>query len=338
MTRLLLIAVFAAVLSTICFAQNAPRWFKGNTHTHTSNSDGDSAPEVVVKWYAENGYNFLFITDHEFITRESPLNERFGKPQQFLVIEGQEVTDSVNKKPYHMNGLGISSVVMPQKGPSPVESLQSNIDRVIGAGGVGQLNHPNFGWALTAAEIRQLRGLTMMEIYNGHPLVNNLGGGGSPSAEEIWDQLLSSGMKIYGAGTDDSHHFREPGNRLPLGPGQLPIYATPGQAWIYVRAAQLNKADILDSIRKGDFYASTGVELEKLETSADKISIAVKPQSWSRYRIDFIGKNGRVLRSFPTASAEYKIRGNEGYVRAKVFESNGAMAWTQPVFANAKIR
>ena len=27
------------------------RWYKGNTHTHTTYSDGDSPPEVVVDWY-----------------------------------------------------------------------------------------------------------------------------------------------------------------------------------------------------------------------------------------------------------------------------------------------
>jgi hypothetical protein len=33
------------------------RWYKGNTHTHTVNSDGDSTPDEVVRWYREHGYN-----------------------------------------------------------------------------------------------------------------------------------------------------------------------------------------------------------------------------------------------------------------------------------------
>ncbi|MEZ5285927.1 MAG: hypothetical protein R2712_14190 [Vicinamibacterales bacterium] len=28
----------------------AGRWFKGNLHTHTLNSDGDSTPDEVVRW------------------------------------------------------------------------------------------------------------------------------------------------------------------------------------------------------------------------------------------------------------------------------------------------
>ena len=43
-------------------------WYKGNTHTHTLNSDGDSTPEDVVRWYREHEYNFLVLTDHNFLT------------------------------------------------------------------------------------------------------------------------------------------------------------------------------------------------------------------------------------------------------------------------------
>ncbi|MDG1050824.1 MAG: hypothetical protein P8M11_02485 [Planctomycetota bacterium] len=40
------------------------RWLKGNTHTHTLWSDGDGAPEQVAAWYADNGYQFLVLSDH----------------------------------------------------------------------------------------------------------------------------------------------------------------------------------------------------------------------------------------------------------------------------------
>lgn len=40
------------------------RWWKGNTHTHTWWSDGDSPPENVAAWYREHGYQFLVLSDH----------------------------------------------------------------------------------------------------------------------------------------------------------------------------------------------------------------------------------------------------------------------------------
>ena len=49
-------------------AGSAGRWFKGNTHTHTLNSDGDSTPDEVVRWYRDHSYHFLVLTDHNFLT------------------------------------------------------------------------------------------------------------------------------------------------------------------------------------------------------------------------------------------------------------------------------
>ena len=51
-----------------------------------------------------------------------------------------------------------------------------------------------------------------------------------------------------------------------------------------------------------------------------------------RYRIQFIGSHGRVLSETTASPAAYVFTGDERYVRAKVFESNGRVAWTQPVF------
>lgn len=300
----------------------ALRWFKGNTHTHTTNSDGDSSPSEVVKWYKDHGYNFVVVTDHEFITPVNPLNDEIAGTN-FLVISGQEVTDSFDKKPYHINGLGLDRTVKPAKLAGAVETLQKNIDNVIAAGAVPQLNHPNFGWALKADDIKLLRNVRLMEIYNGHPLVNNLGGGDSQSVEDIWDQLLTAGHVIYGIGDDDSHHFKRIGD---------PAAATPGRAWVFVRSADLTPTAILRALNDGDFYASTGVELEHYSATAKQISLKIKRERWSKYTVRFIGTGGRILKETHDERAVYDITGNEGYVRAKILESNGKMAWTQPVF------
>ena len=317
------------VTLTIATAQPSPlRWYKGNTHTHTKNSDGDSPPTDVVKWYADHKYNFLFITDHEFLTPVAPLNEQFGKTGEFVVMQGQEVTDSFDKKPHHLNGLGISRVCMPARsGVSSAANIQANVDCIRSAGGIPQLNHPNFGWALTAADIQKVNNFALMEIYNGHPLVNNLGGGGLPGAEEIWDTLLTAGMRIYGIADDDSHAFKQ------LNENHL---ANPGRGWIFVRSPELTQVAILAAIERGDFYASTGVELADLSYDGKSLTVDIKEQSWSKYTINFIGRGGRVLKTATAEPASYMVTGREGYVRVKIIESNGKMAWTQPVFLAKK--
>lgn len=314
----------ALILSATGYPQPvAAKWYKGNTHTHTSNSDGDSTPDEVVKWYRDAYYNFLFMTDHEHITAVDPLNTQFGKAGEFVVFSGQEVTDRFGGKPYHVNGLGLRKVVMPSRGEGVTMNYQKNIDAIRAAGGVPQLNHPNFGWAATSEDIMQLKNVFLLEIFNGHPLVNNFGGGGSPSVEAMWDAVLSSGMVMYGIAVDDVHSVKRLGDRA---------VPTPGHGWIMVRSNELTQAAILAALERGDFYASTGVELEDFVSNERSITVKIKQQRWSKYRVAFIGKGGRVLSETFANPAVYKIEGNEGYIRAKVYESNGKLAWTQPVF------
>ncbi len=45
----------------------APRWFKGNLHTHSLWSDGDDYPEMIADWYKTQGYHFLAISDHNVL-------------------------------------------------------------------------------------------------------------------------------------------------------------------------------------------------------------------------------------------------------------------------------
>jgi len=323
MKRFSIFVAFAAFLTlSPAVSGQTLNWYKGNTHTHTINSDGDSTPADVVKWYRENRYNFLFITDHEHVTNVASLNDLHGKTGAFLVIAGQEVTDSYDRKPYHLNGLGISRVVMPNKLPGAVETLQKNIDEVLKAGGIAQINHPNFGWALTAEQLIRLNNYTLLEIHNGHPLVNNMGGGGVPSAEAMWDSVLSSGKLVFAVADDDSHFFKRIGD---------PTAPTPGKGWIFVRAAELTPHAIIESIKSGDFYASTGVELSDYKADARQMTVTMKEERSSKYRVQFIGKNGQVLAESTANPAVYTFKGTEAYVRAKIYESNGKMAWTQPV-------
>src|SRR5688572_22649879 len=46
---------------------SAPRWWKGNTHTHSLWSDGNDFPEMITDWYVKHGYNFLGISDHNIL-------------------------------------------------------------------------------------------------------------------------------------------------------------------------------------------------------------------------------------------------------------------------------
>ena len=301
-----------ALLTLVVALELEGAWLRGNLHTHTSESDGDSAPADVVQWYATHGYDFLVITDHDKITRV--------ESDAIVLIPGEEVTDRLPKKPLHVNAIGLTRVVLPQKGETPVEVLQRNVDAVREAGGIAAINHPNFGWAFGAAELLQLKGATLLEIASGHPFVN---AEGPPSVESMWDELLTAGKRIWGIAVDDMHHLKR-------------VWDTdvvlPGKAWVVVRAEKREAEAIVEALSRGDFYASTGVELVDYVADSRSLNVQVKEKNLARYRIQFIGSGGRVLQETRGLEATYTIRGGEGYVRAKVVDSNGKTAWMQPVF------
>ncbi|MCH8088182.1 MAG: PHP domain-containing protein, partial [Chloroflexi bacterium] len=89
-------------------------WFKGNIHTHTNKSDGDSDPEPVVRWYRRNGYDFLVLTDHNHLTLldYGSKKRRFRRP---LMIPGEELSVRISngKTAIHLNGIGITRMVEP---------------------------------------------------------------------------------------------------------------------------------------------------------------------------------------------------------------------------------
>ena len=321
-------AFLAAVMVAVPFAQapgpkpQAARWFKGNLHTHTVNSDGDSTPDDVVRWYRERDYQFLVLTDHNYLTSVDGLNAVHGADDKFLVVKGEEVTDRFGDKPLHVNGLEVERLVTPTGGQSVVDVVQRMVDGIRAARGVPSINHPNFGWAISPDELGQLQRTRLFEVFNGHPTVNNLGGGGVPSLEETWDRILSSGKMLYGIAVDDAHYFKRP---------EDPTEPRPGKGWVYVRSPRLEGRALVEALERGDFYSSTGVQMQTVDASTTALSLAVKTEPSSKYRIQFIGRQGRILSDVTTPTASYTFKGDEGYVRAKVLESNGKVAWIQPV-------
>ena len=138
----------------------------------------------------------------------------------------------------------------------------------------------------------------------------------------MWERILTSGTLLYGIAVDDAHHFKRPGDPLASGPGR---------GWVTVRAPRLEAKALLAALEQGDFYASTGVVLDDVAATAAALTVKVKVEGTSKYRIRFIGRGGKVLREATEPTATYTFTGDEGYVRAKVLESNGRVAWVQPV-------
>ena len=297
------------------------RWWKGNTHAHTDASDGDSPAEVVARWYKDHDYDFLVISDHNVFVDPAMLGHLVDST--FLLIPGEELTTRFESAHVHINGLNVPHVVEPQTDSTLLGTIQKNVDAVRSVDGVPHINHPNFGWSLDAEILSQVKNDRLIEIFNGHPWVHNHGGGDSRSVEETWDVLLTGGMRIYGIAVDDAHHFTEEFSARR---------SNPGRGWVMVRASALDAAAILASMEAGRFYASTGVVLDDVVVSPTRMEIHIRVHDSHKYRTEFIGSGGTVLLTTGTNPAVYQLSGNEAYVRARVRDSSGALAWVQPVF------
>jgi hypothetical protein len=324
---------FASITLLCAFpvlAQSPPAgpglWLKGNVHTHTSRSDGDAPPEDVIRWYRDHGYGFLALSDHDQLTDPAPLAPAAG----LVLVAAEEITGIAlpadgRRLPVHVNALGVRAAVEPFKGGTPAAALRENVDRARAAGALALVNHPNFGWALSVEDLLAAAPrFQLLEIFSGHPLVHHQGGGGTPSAEQAWDALLTAGHRIHGAAVDDSHHFV----------GECtPDRACPGRGWIVARVAEATPAAVVAALEQGDFYASNGVALRDVWRDADGLRLEVEPQKSFRYRIELIGDGGRLLDAVDGLAAGWRFSGNERYVRARVTDSMGRRAWTQAAFA-----
>ncbi len=346
-----------------CFTLNAQqKWFKGNTHMHTTFSDGDSPIAEVVDWYHEHDYNFISITDHNKTT--IPLDHLSGEDyrKDFLMIIGNEITSSV-----HFTALGVKNnfsvktilkdyengdlkgYKLPQPDTTKIGHSQILINGMLDKGALVFINHPNFSTGISAEEMLKLKGATAIELSNAHPTVYNWGNDRHIPVEEKWDYLLSYGQKIFAVGSDDEHHLQKWG----------PDAANPGRSWIMVEADKLNQDNILKSISEGKFYASTGVELSKYKVSDNGIQVEINKKKTLKtlkqnlgvahkttkategFTIEILGFGGEVVLVSNSAKLKHSYGSINKYlrVRASYCKKQGDeyltyYAWCQPVFEN----
>ncbi|MEC9107760.1 MAG: hypothetical protein VYC53_04395, partial [Chloroflexota bacterium] len=117
-------------------------WLKGNIHTHTTNSDGDSSPDHVASWYKKNNYDFLVLSDHNHLTILDDDSKNWP-----LLIPGEEITiREINGSPaaLHINGLGIKKVILPGSYENNIDAINDIVKKINSQNGIASINHPNY--------------------------------------------------------------------------------------------------------------------------------------------------------------------------------------------------
>jgi hypothetical protein len=198
------------------------------------------------------------------------------------------------------------------------------------AGGIAQLNHPNFHHAADAALLTTLAqedGLRFFEVANGSFDAGNAGDATHPSTEELWDRVLTAGGWLYGTATDDAHHYFD---AAEVAAGGQPVF-TGGRGFVMVRS-QLAAEAIRAALLRGDFYASTGVLLDRAEVASGVLTIDIAAVSPGPHTFKFIGRGGQVLARAEGRTARFPLAAAPpGYLRAVVEDRQGRKAWVQPI-------
>jgi len=274
----------------------------------------------------------------------------FEEKGKFLIIQSEEITDRFENKPLHLNATNIQNKIDPQGGNSVSEVLQNNINQVIKQKEemdipmIPHINHPNFGYGISLDDMIALKGERFFEVYNGHPMVHNLGDSVHLSTEEMWDLINISYIEnnqpvMYGLATDDAHHYHVKDSK----------WSNAARGWIMVQADSLTPASLIAAMEAGQFYASTGVILNSLEFDKNQLSVEVDPETGVTYTISFIGcRKGKSaaeeFKSMEGTKATFELTDDILFVRCKITSSKlhsnpiesilYEMAWTQPVLRN----
>jgi hypothetical protein len=296
-----------ASAATFSASVDARSFVKIQLHVHTTESDGDIAPESAAAWYASHGFAAVAITDHDKLTRAAAPG--------IEMIPGVEISSHGGRKPVHVNALCGAAAIKGIHAPTPRAALADAVARAKADGALALVNHPNWTGALDAADLAAVKDFDMLEIASGHPAVGDEGDETHPSAEALWQGLLDEGRRVYAVGADDSHDFLTAGeNRKP------------GRAWVDAWDAQGGSA--CDALRAGRFYATTGARLASLSVSGESMILDMDDFPAGSV-VEFVGPRGAVLAVETTVPATYTLKGAEAFVRARVRLPDGRRAWTQ---------
>jgi hypothetical protein len=291
-------------------------WLRCALHAHTTRSDGELDPGALAAHYARAGYDVLAITDHWRRTEASA--------DSLLVVPSAELNCVLPEgRDGHVLAFGIDAE--PAELGGEYAGLARTAEWISAHGGVAYLAHPY--WSGVPGGLDWPAGVAGIEVYNaGCELEVGRGLSGVH-----WDDLLEAGARCFGIAADDSHH---PGFDSDL-------------AWVWLRAEERSAGAVLDALRRGSFYGSTGPRLLSVERNGDAVEVACTP---CRSVLLLGGREegaaahaGRLPYCFASRVLEraddgaltrvrLAIPAGARYVRVELADREGRKAWANPLW------
>jgi hypothetical protein len=272
-------------------------WLRGNLHTHTKRSDGSATHQAMAMVYAAHGYDFLALSDHD----QEPLAGGAFDSCGLILLPAVEISTGCP----HVLEVGAKKLLTPAKG------LQALLDEINAVGGFPILCHPNWEEHFNHYPWEQLVTLTNytgIEIFNGLCI----DGPGSHLALDKWDRLLATGRRVLGFANDDAHSPDET-----------------ARGWNMAQVAERTPEALLAALRRGSFYASSGVTIERIACEGSTLVVRAPDAQ----QIALISLYGRRVHHVQGPDLKFDA-GNFGgpYLRVECYGAGGATAWSQPIY------
>ena len=278
---------------------------RGNLHGHCTRSDGADDLQTVINRYADAGYDILAMTGHDLLSTPEIYDNMDHRGM--VLISGNEITAAGP----HICHINASKIVR------PIPQRQAVINLALGdAESLIVINHPNWQRDFDHCSVMNLKmwkGYHGIEIFNGVMTSDE----GSAYATDKWDILLSEGRRIWGFANDDAHAAKH------IGVG-----------WNVAFARSRDRDGVMDALRHGRFYCSTGVTIQDITQTGDT---SARIETTNAQRIIATGTHGRRLAQVDGPIFDFNLPEPNNwfpttptYVRFTCFGHGETMAWTQP--------
>ena len=298
------------------------RFWRGNLHTHSTNSDGILPPEEVCRRYRAEGYDFLALTDHFVGIWNYPISDTTGyRTDDFTTILGAELHSGAmaNGELWHILAVGLPPDFTPSNSPHfvPVpgqETAGEIAARAVAAGAFVAIAHPQWS-GLTVEDARSVTAAHAVEVYN-HGCAM---GCDRPDGFAVLDQLLTEGRRLTLVATDDAH-FSEPD-----------FFG----GWVMVKSEANEPAALLDALKAGHFYSTQGPELRDVRIEGNRVIVessavvSVVALGW--------GTGAKAVHGASMTRTEVPLErlNNSPWVRVAVIDAAGKRAWSNPIWRDA---
>ena len=299
-------------VSSLPFAQPG-RFYRGNLHGHSTNSDGNWSPAEHIRQYRQNGYDFVALTDHCNEVHGYEIGDTRGfRDDTFTTLLGAELHPGQieSGSAWHLLAVGLPlDFELKREG----DTGASVAARAMAAGAFVAATHPNW-YTFTVADFETLDAADAVECYNG-------GCDAGCDRGYSWhfiDMLLQRGHRVGAIAVDDVHAAEGSDDFM--------------RGWVYVKAESLEPDALLAALKAGHYYSSTGAQIHNFEFQGrDKLVVECSPAQQILLMSDDAGAQG--VGGSGLRGAEFDLSKLESrWLRLTVLDAAGGRAWTNPIW------